>query len=80
MRSAGQFNTLSVAGGLASQQLRDDLATLRLVQLVGDSLLEQEHGRLLQHAVTAATDVIATTTEHRRLRPKEVIYSMLEGA
>jgi len=51
--------------GLPSQQLGDDLPPPRLVQLVGHSLLEEEHRRLL-HTVATTTLVIATTLAEYR--------------
>ena len=46
--------------GVASQHVRHDLASLRLVQLVGDSLLKHEHGRLLSSVIHARI----TATRH----------------
>jgi len=64
-----------------SQQLRDHLPASRLVQLVGHSLLEQKHGRLLQQSPWQQLSlkkqnncVISIVSRARRGLPQVLVY------
>lgn len=48
--------------GVSSQYVRHDLATLRLVQLVGQSLLEHEHRRVL--SINQPNDIVTPRVGH----------------